>query len=62
MTAAPPFTTPEGVRLPHAPASWPFGTLAPAPPLAQPQAWPQRPARAPRRGIDDLGDMPEALL
>lgn len=42
---------PEGVRLPDAPADWPFGTLAPTDKPA-PQAWPQQP---------DIGDIPEAL-
>lgn len=58
----PPYTTPEGVRLPHAPASWPFGAVAAATllPTTPPQAWPQRAARVIRRAIDtkNLPDAP----
>ena len=42
---------PEGVRLPDAPAEWPFGTAAPTDEPA-PQAWPQKP---------DISDLPQAL-
>ena len=42
---------PEGVRLPGAPAEWPFGTAASTDEPA-PQAWPQQP---------DISDLPQAL-